>query len=90
MSEVIILVLNPSFYENYHVLWDISANVNNCFGLFTIHFFTNFRLATIDENEQFSRPVPQTLKGPANTRSRISRCTVCLRKPPDRIIPFVL
>ena len=39
MSEVIILVLNPSFYENYHVLWDISANVNNCFGLFTIHFF---------------------------------------------------
>ena len=92
MSEVTILVLNPIFFENYHLqgLWEISANVNNYFGLFTIHFFTKSRLATIDENEQFSRPVPQTLKGPANTRSRISRCTVCLRKPPDRIIPFVL
>ena len=79
-----------SIVNTSHDLWEISANVNNYFGLFTIHFFTKSRLATIDENEQFSRPVPQTLKGPANTRSRISRCTVCLRKPPDRIIPFVL
>ena len=67
-----------------------TANVINYFGLFATHSTTIFRLATIDINEQFSKPVQQTLKGPANTRSRISRCTVCLRKPPDRIIPFVL
>lgn len=64
-----------------------------CHGHGRCNYYTSaysYWLATIAENEQFSRPVPQTLKGPANTRSKISRCVVCLRKPPDRIIPFVL
>jgi len=47
----------------------------------TCHYFANkfsFWLATIDQADQFSRPVPQTLK--ANSlRSRVSRCQVCRR-----------
>ena len=48
----------------------------------------SYWLATIEESEQFTRPVAQTLKGP-DTRSKISRCVVCLRRPPDNILPFV-
>ena len=44
-------------------------------------------MATIQEDDQFRRPVPQTLKA-GDQRSRISRCTVCMRKPPDRILPL--
>ena len=44
-------------------------------------------MATIQEEDQFRRPVPQTLKA-GDQRSRISRCTVCMRKPPDRMLPI--
>ena len=60
-----------------------------CHGYGRCNYFTSaysYWLATIED--EFSRPIPQTLKGP-NTRSRIGRCAVCLRKPPDNIIPFV-
>ena len=62
-----------------------------CHGHGRCNYFTSafsYWLATIDPNEQFSRPVPQTYKGPS-AKSRIGRCAVCLRKPPERIIPFV-
>ena len=45
----------------------------------TCHYFANkfsFWLATIDVDQQFSRPVSSTLKA-GNLRSRVSRCQVC-------------
>ena len=44
-------------------------------------------MATIREEDQFRRPVPQTLKA-GDQRSRISRCSVCMRKPPERMLPL--
>ena len=44
-------------------------------------------MATIEEDDQFRRPVAQTLKA-GDQRSRISRCTVCMRQPPDRMLPL--
>ena len=44
-------------------------------------------MATIEEDDQFRKPVPQTLKA-GDKRSRISRCTVCMRRPPDRMLPL--
>ena len=80
--------------QNTYNHLDVMGNICKCNKTFLdcsqLILLLTRRLATIDINEQFSKPVQQTLKGPANTRSRISRCTVCLRKPPDRIIPFVL
>ena len=63
-----------------------------CHGHGRCNYFTSafsYWLATIDKDQQFARPVPQTLKGINKARTRISRCSVCLRKPPERIIPFV-
>lgn len=40
---------------------------------------TSYWLATIEENKQFSKPQPQTLKA-GDLTSRISRCAVCQRK----------
>ncbi len=48
----------------------------------TCHYFANkfsFWLATIDTNEQFTKPSSQTLKA-GTLRSRVSRCQVCQRK----------
>ena len=45
------------------------------------------RMATIDPEAQFERPVQATLKA-GDVRSRIGRCVVCMRKPPDRIAPM--
>jgi hypothetical protein len=35
----------------------------------------------------FKKPVPQTLKA-GDQRSRISRCVVCMRRPPARMLPL--
>jgi integrin beta 8 len=48
----------------------------------TCHYFANkfsFWLATINPDNQFARPVSQTLKA-GNQRARVSRCQVCRRK----------
>jgi len=48
----------------------------------TCHYFANkfsFWLATIDQNDQWKTPQPQTLKA-GNLRSRISRCQVCMKE----------
>ena len=48
----------------------------------TCHYFANkfsFWLATIDVDQQFSRPVSSTLKA-GNLRSRVSRCQVCIKE----------
>lgn len=45
------------------------------------HFYSNkysFWLTTIDQNSQFSSPIPQTLKA-GNLRTRVSRCQVCIK-----------
>merc|ERR1712078_802829 len=47
----------------------------------------SYWMATIREEDQFRRPVPQTLKA-GDQKSRISRCTVCMRRPPDRMLPL--
>ncbi|KFM82019.1 Collagen alpha-2(IV) chain, partial [Stegodyphus mimosarum] len=47
----------------------------------TCHYFANkfsFWLTTIEDEEQFERPVSTTLKA-NNLRSRVSRCNVCLK-----------
>ena len=46
----------------------------------TCHFFANkfsFWLTQIEEDAQFERPKPETLK--ANLVQRVSRCTVCVK-----------
>lgn len=50
----------------------------------TCHYFANslsFWLTNIEESQQFTRPISQTLKS-LNLRSRVSRCNVCLRSSP--------
>ena len=42
-------------------------------------------MATIREEDQFRRPVPQTLKA-GDQRPRISHCSLCMRKPPERML----
>ena len=44
-------------------------------------------MAVIAEDDQFRRPVPQTLKA-GDQRSKISRCVVCMRQPPERMLPL--
>ena len=46
------------------------------------HYFANkfsFWLTTIERNEQFKTPMPETLKA-GNLRNRISRCNVCMKE----------
>merc|ERR1712087_953057 len=48
----------------------------------TCQFFANslsFWMRTIAENQQFSDPQLQALKGRMNGRAQVSRCTVCMR-----------
>lgn len=48
----------------------------------TCHFSANkysFWLTTIDQNQQFSNPIPETLKA-GDTRLRASRCQVCMKQ----------
>lgn len=66
-----------------------------CRGLGTCNYFstaTSYWLATIKENEMFRRPTQQTLK--TDHTSRVSRCTVCLRRriveSPPALSPFIL
>ena len=40
-----------------------------------------------EKDKMFSKPVPQTLKA-GSLRSRISRCVVCMRRPPVRMLPL--
>jgi len=57
-----------------------------CHGQGRCNYYTtaySYWMATIDEDRMFSKPVPQTLKA-GDLRSRISRCTVCMRKPHPR------
>ena len=49
--------------------------------------FVTFRMATIAPDAQFERPVQATLKA-GDVRSRIGRCVVCMRTPPDRMAPM--
>jgi len=48
----------------------------------TCHYFANkfsFWLSTIDPQQQFFTPQPETLKA-GNLRSRVSRCQVCIKE----------
>lgn len=50
---------------------------------------TSYWLSTIEEDRQFAKPLPQTLKA-GDLTSRISRCAVCQRKypvPNSRALP---
>merc|ERR1712123_163876 len=47
----------------------------------------SYWMATIEKDRMFKKPVPQTLKA-GDLRSRISRCVVCMRKPPARMLPL--
>lgn len=52
-----------------------------CRSLGTCNYFstaTSYWLATIKDYEMFRKPLPQTLK--TDHTSRVSRCTVCLRR----------
>lgn len=52
----------------------------------TCHYFANkfsFWLTTIESEEQFRTPQPQTLKS-GNLRSRVSRCQVCQKEVPSQ------
>merc|ERR1712110_1124393 len=52
-----------------------------CHGRGTCNYFAttfSFWLATVEENDQFTKPVSETLKG-GNLRTRVSRCHVCGR-----------
>ena len=50
------------------------------------HISTSVQV-TIDEDQQFTKPIPQTLKS-GNQRQKISRCAVCMRNPPPRMLPL--
>lgn len=57
-----------------------------CHGRGTCNFFdgmTSFWMAVIEDSEQFKRPRQQTLK--ADQTSKVSRCSVCRKKPNIRI-----
>jgi integrin beta 8 len=61
-----------------------------CHGHGRCNYFTtaySYWMATIDRDRMFKRPVPQTLKR-GDLRSRISRCVVCMRQPPERMLPL--
>ena len=45
----------------------------------------SYWMATIDRDRMFKKPVPQTLKA-GDLRSRISRCVVCMRRPPEAML----
>lgn len=61
-----------------------------CRGLGTCNYFataTSYWLATIRDDEMFRKPLQQTLK--ADHTSRVSRCTVCLRRRVTEVLkPF--
>lgn len=44
-------------------------------------------MATIDSDRMFKKPVQATMKA-GNLRSRVSRCVVCMRRPPPRMLPL--
>ena len=50
-----------------------------------IYLFIYLFIITIDRDNMFKRPVPQTLKR-GDLKSRISRCVVCMRRPPERML----
>ncbi len=61
-----------------------------CHGQGRCNYYTtsySYWLATIDEAAQFSKPLPATLKA-GDQRSRISRCVVCMRRPPSNMLPI--
>lgn len=58
-----------------------------CHGHGRCNYYTtaySYWMATIEEMSMFKKPVPQTLKA-GDLRSRISRCTVCMRRPHPRL-----
>jgi len=46
----------------------------------------SYWMVVIDEDQQFTKPIPQTLKA-GDQRRKISRCVVCMRNPPQRMLP---
>merc|ERR1712142_523786 len=61
-----------------------------CHGHGRCNYYTtaySYWMATIEKDKMFKKPVPQTLKA-GDLRSRISRCVVCMRKPPPRMLPL--
>jgi len=54
-----------------------------CHGKGTCNYYStshSFWMSTIERNDQFRRPLQETLKA-ANLRNRISRCSVCIKSP---------
>merc|ERR1712013_863380 len=61
-----------------------------CHGHGRCNYYTtaySYWMTTIEKDKMFKKPVPQTLKA-GDLRSRISRCVVCMRKPPPRMLPL--
>lgn len=59
-----------------------SAPFIECHGRGTCNYYANsysFWLATIEDNEMFTKPVPTTLKA-GSLRTHISRCQVCMKR----------
>ncbi|TKS67045.1 Collagen alpha-1(IV) chain [Collichthys lucidus] len=59
-----------------------SAPFIECHGRGTCNYYANsysFWLATIEDNEMFTKPVPATLKA-GSLRTHISRCQVCMKR----------
>ena len=44
-------------------------------------------MATIASDRMFKKPVQATMKA-GSLRSRVSRCVVCMRRPPPRMLPL--
>ena len=63
---------------------------SECHGQGRCNYFAtaySYWLATIEERDQFRKPVEETLKA-GNLRARVGRCAVCMRDPPPRMIPL--
>ena len=61
-----------------------------CHGHGRCNYYTtaySYWMATIERDKMFKKPVPQTLKA-GDIKSRISRCIVCMRRPPSRMLPL--
>lgn len=71
------LVSPGSCLENFHQVPFIECHDKGTCNYYPDSY--SFWLASLDPNSMFSKPVPQTVKGPA-LRRIVSRCRVC-RKP---------
>ncbi|QQP53350.1 Uncharacterized protein FKW44_005806, partial [Caligus rogercresseyi] len=61
-----------------------------CHGHGRCNYYTSafsYWLASIEPEQQFVKPMPETLKA-GNLKSRVGRCAVCMRNPPPRMAPL--